>query len=70
MNERIKELAEQVGLPMGVTEPQWHYEPAIYQLAELIVRECIEVGSKAFCKDSRIVSIFPANQIKEQFGVE
>jgi hypothetical protein len=43
MNERIRELSQQVGLPMGLSEPQWHYEPSVYQLAELIVRECHNV---------------------------
>lgn len=36
MNKRIKELAEQVGLPMGYDNPAWAYEQAIYELAELI----------------------------------
>lgn len=40
MNERIHELAVQIGFPMDYENPAWAYEQDIYKFAELIVREC------------------------------
>ena len=48
MNERIKQLAVQIGFPMGYDNPAWAYEQDIYKFTELIVRECcsklVEMG--------------------------
>ena len=38
------------------------------KFAELIVRECIDVGIKDFY--NHLPNIFPANAIKKHFGVE
>ena len=72
MNKRIKELAniwanrraedEKLGIVYTFSEP------ALEQFAELIVRECIDVGIKDFY--NHLPNIFPANAIKQRFGVE
>ena len=71
MNERIRELAARAiqEVAPGV-EYKIMLSPAVEKFAELIVRECAEVGAQAFLKDNRIVPVFPANQIKQHFGVE
>ena len=86
MNERVKELAEQAGeytnsvytppvrskTPGKIWEDghtDWH-ELYNEKFPEVIVQECCEVGAQAFLKGNRIVPVFPANQIKEPFGVE
>lgn len=60
MNERIKEIATQAQLEHCVSHIR------LQEFAELIVRECAEVGSKfsmAHPEDIR-------HQIKKHFGVE
>lgn len=78
MNERIRELAHEVGLPT--------YNPdgiptKLEKFAELIVRECMEQGkqiqlqtvsngSKDYVDDREMgIEVF-MNQIKKHFGVE
>jgi hypothetical protein len=69
MNERIRELAIQSGLPTALDYHQKRYE----KFAELIVRECAKVSEgditdgDACCTNTayRI-----ARQIKKHFGVE
>jgi hypothetical protein len=51
MNEKIKELAERYNFPMGNTDPQWHYEDAIYKFAELIILECSELCYTSHLED-------------------
>ena len=58
MNERIRQLAEQV-YGTQATEQE-------IKFAELIVRECAEVGSK-FCQAHPLDIQY---QIKRHFGVE
>ena len=43
MNERIKELAEQAGLPCDGTPDSWEQD-AIARFTELIARECGEIA--------------------------
>jgi len=65
MNERIREfalLAGRPGYPRGESELQ--------KFAELIVRQCVEVGNQAWLSDNSTVPTFPGKQIKEYFGVE
>ena len=66
MNERIKQLAKQAGyLPDSFGIGHWDM-PECKKFAELIVRECADVGSKfsmAHPEDIRY-------QIKRHFGVE
>ena len=40
------------------------------KFTELIVRECVRVGGRAFLHDNSKVPTFPSNQILEHFGVE
>jgi hypothetical protein len=67
MNERIRELAEQARKHFPKTETSgefWVFDEE--KFAELIVRECADVGSKfsmAHPEDIRY-------QIKRHFGVE
>jgi hypothetical protein len=72
MNERIKQLAVEAGLlpreigPVVETRHMKKKEQDIEKFAELIVRECADVGSKfsmAHPEDIRY-------QIKRHFGVE
>jgi hypothetical protein len=69
MNERIRELAEQAttieyGADRGFDRVTFDKE----KFAELIVRECVDVGIKDFY--NHLPNIFPANAIKKHFGVE
>ena len=78
MNNRIKELREQAWTLVSNEErergdlydarEQW--ERCDQKFAELIVRECVRVGSVAFCSDHSVVPVFPSEKIKEHFGVE
>ena len=75
MNNRIRQLALQAGLKqriwnsLGKELPMWQEDPdnpGLEKFAELIVRECADVGSKfsmAHPEDIRY-------QIKRHFGVE
>jgi hypothetical protein len=47
----------------------WHTQ-FNQKFAELIVRECVSVGDRAFCSDHSVVPVFPAEKIKHHFGVE
>jgi hypothetical protein len=38
--------------------------------ADLIVKECVNVGNRAFLNDNSTVPVFPAKQIKKHFGVD
>jgi hypothetical protein len=81
MNERIRELSSQArdyareyvadckqhGYYMEHNEFDLQFES---KFAELIVRECVQVGNQAWLKDNSTVPAFPSNQIKEHFGVE
>jgi len=63
MNERIKELSIKAGFP------EWSNHAIEFELekfAELIVRECAEVGSKF----SQAHPLDIQYQIKRHFGVE
>ena len=73
MNERIHQLAEQVGavqnvLAMGRHDGVLFTETELEKFAQLIVRECVDVGIKDFY--NHLPNIFPANAIKKHFGVE
>jgi len=74
MNKRIKELAEQAGLPCNGTPDSWEQD-AIARFTELIVRQCADIcmemsakcaglpGDGALAKDC-------ANWIKKDFGIK
>jgi hypothetical protein len=62
MNERIRELAIQSGLPTALDYHQKRYE----KFAELIVKECAEVAHCNFHVDG----VTLGNIMKEHFGVE
>jgi hypothetical protein len=72
LNERIKELAEQAGLRFTqlMSNPMVPVvdgkETDLEKFAELIVRECAEVGSKF----SQAHPLDIQYQIKRHFGVE
>jgi len=73
MNERIRELAEQVGavrnvLAMGRHDGVLFTEYELEKFAELIVRECSKYIEDKFdfCGDELII----AEKLKEHFGVE
>jgi hypothetical protein len=69
MNERIQKLAEQAGFNLHNDPIDGHDNThEIKKFAELIVRECIDVGIKDFY--NHLPNIFPANAIKKHFGVE
>jgi hypothetical protein len=64
MNERIKELLEQAGVKYVTMPKDTVYE----KFAELIVRECADIGNKAWKEDGEYTYI--GDKIKEHFGVE
>jgi hypothetical protein len=66
MNERLKELAHDAGLPT--------YNPSgiptkLEKFAELIVQECIKVSLESSHRDDDMGAII-ARHIKQHFGVE
>jgi hypothetical protein len=78
MNERIRELALQAGLlpreigPVVETRHMKKKQQDLEKFAELIVRECVQVGGP---EDSYTDEWFKAkadsvNKIREHFGVE
>lgn len=67
MNERIKELAEKLELPVGLENPQWAYEPVLEKFAELIVKECADYVEH-FYGDCAAKTI--GCGIKQHFGVK
>ena len=75
MNERIRELQQQaMSIVLNGNDPDSDvdkmYIPSEFtkKFAELIVRECIDVGIKDFY--NHLPNIFPANAIKKHFGVK
>jgi len=71
MNKRILKLAKQSGMRspdlFKLTVSHMSTD-TLEKFAELIVRECIDVGIKDFY--NHLPNIFPANAIKKHFGVE
>mgnify|MGYP000175535023 CR=1 FL=1 len=73
MNELTKELAEQAGghYPNGIyPKAVMFYPHELEMFVELIVQECVNVGSLSWLSDNSKVPTFPAKQIKEHFGVK
>ena len=84
MNERIRELAEQTGLipktfgPVVQTRHMKKKEQDLEKFAELIVRECINIGdnyedilgNEPECFNCRKVAYGIVDKIKQHFGVE
>ena len=67
MNERIKQLWEEAA--KTTQSDSWEEQAKFMErFAELIVRECVDVGIKDFY--NHLPNIFPANAIKKHFGVE
>jgi hypothetical protein len=67
MNERIRELAHEAGLPT--------YNPdgiptKLEKFAELIVRECIDIISLYAIRMENFDGGHPIAEIKQHFGVE
>jgi hypothetical protein len=66
MNERIRELAHEAGLPTYNPEG---IPTKLEKFAELIVRECLEI-----CKEKEQANLYGVreveNTIKQHFGVE
>jgi len=68
MNERIRQLAEQSGF-VNLNANYWDCtSDGIEKLAELIVRECADIGNKAYSDIGPYGYI--GEKIKEHFGVE
>ena len=73
MNERIKKLAEQAGIPsLWTVGTDKQGNPILEKFAELIVQECIDIA-----QDRANFPGFPPNdvnhiidEIREHFGVE
>ena len=75
MNERIKELAQEVFSFKYKTDPNelnpGHHMDHLHKFAELIVRECIKVcNSRVGNSDYNTGRMHCASDIKEHFGVE
>lgn len=64
MNERIKALSEQINLEIDPVYPD-HNQKVLEKFAELIIRECMELGDKAL-QDGK----WPGDVLKEHFGVK
>jgi len=84
MNVRIKQLAEQAGINIdsfqfsGTPIKYIVGESSLEKLAELIVRECIDIGdnyqdilgNEPECFNCRKVAYGIGDKIKQHFGVE
>jgi hypothetical protein len=75
MNERIKELASEAeDYADGIVDQGGEFHPAYTQkLAELIVRECMEVASPNYMstpEDSAYYVELAIDRIADHFGVE
>jgi hypothetical protein len=70
MNERIRELAEDAGYPDYIGLGLELQSLRVEKFAELLVKECIEVGNRAWLNDNSTFPTFPSEQIKEHFGVK
>jgi hypothetical protein len=64
MNKRIKELAEQANLEIDPAHPD-HNQSVLEKFAELIVRECANIGALYADGNYEVY-----NQIMAHFGVE
>ena len=82
MNEQIDKLAEQATTKISFridpntykhiddpTGPHVRKEFSKEKFAELIIQECIRIGSISFQNDNSIVPVFPSKQIKDHFEV-
>jgi hypothetical protein len=69
MNERIRELAEQAGVPKEYSFVEgatvWKTDPSIERFAELIVRECADIATM-----NQYQSYTPGHYVLKHFGVE
>ena len=66
MNERIKELMEQTGVPLSIPFDKW-----CEKFAELIVRECADIAKHHVMNISTYGDAdFVDEQIKQHFGVK
>jgi hypothetical protein len=76
MNERIEKLLDEAELDIvsNPDNPDYRWvegtEEDLLKFAEMIIKECIVVGNRAFHNDNSVVPVFPTKQIKEHFGVE
>jgi hypothetical protein len=70
MNERIKELAEQVDRIKDMYNVGPVQRAAIEDFAELIVRECMSVCIDDIADPRDTTELKCAKKIKEHFGVE
>ncbi len=68
MNKRIKELITEVwSIPACKISDIFHWDRE-EKFAELIVRECADIGNKAWKEDGEYTYI--GDKIKQHFGVE
>ena len=65
MNDRLKELMNQTGVPTSIPFDQW-----CEKFAELIIRECANLPFKGTGEVTTIGEIAVSNLILEHFGVE
>jgi len=73
MNERIRELADQVELTIRTSTGTYMSHPEFNKkFAELIVQECADVCESATQEGQplHLVSLGYAQRLKEHFGVE
>jgi hypothetical protein len=78
MNERIRQLAEQAGYQEDMFGVGHWDMPECKKFAELIVRECINIGdnyedilgNEPECFNCRKVAYGIVDKIKQHFGVE
>lgn len=71
MNERIQKLAEQAGWDLWEGRAQRDMtgcDTELQKFAELIVRECADIGNNAYSDVGNYTYI--GDKIKQHFGVE
>lgn len=76
MNNDIALLAARArNLAHADVNMMWSQNPSfealfIEHFAKLVIKECVNVGERAFLNDNTTVPVFPTKQIKDHFGVE
>ncbi len=75
MNERITKIVIDTLGKEGVIASRalgyWALsDEELEKFAELLIRECIDIGNRAFLNDNNTVPVFPGKQIRQHFGVE
>lgn len=73
-NANIEALIKQSSEEMhGWDERRGNYSITHFdkdKFAELLIKECVKVGTTAFKNDNGVLPVFPSSAIKKHFGIK